>query len=340
MKSIAVFNNKGGVGKTTLLCNIASYLSIKENKKVIIVDADPQSNATIYLLEFAEVVELYRKANSTDTINELFKDLRKTSNYYNKELPISHSSKFNVDLIPGDPNISLFEDFLSKDWFDGINGEPRGLRTTLVFLDLLNKLKVLNYDYVFFDVGPSLGAINRSVLLACEYFLLPMSSDIFSLKALENIDHTLRTWKKSFEEGLKKYKQSEREAFTINEGQEVNFKLKFIGYVTQQYTAKTKDGVRQAVRAYDKIIKEIPSKIEQHLITLNSYIQTKKKVKYGLGEIPTLHSLIPLSQRANSPIFELKAEDGIVGAHFAKVKDFESTLEAITKNLKNNLSIL
>jgi cellulose biosynthesis protein BcsQ len=47
MRSITVFNNKGGVGKTTLLCNLASYMSIELHNKVLIVDADPQCNATI-----------------------------------------------------------------------------------------------------------------------------------------------------------------------------------------------------------------------------------------------------------------------------------------------------
>lgn len=338
MKSIAFFNNKGGVGKTTLLCNIASFISIKDKKKVIVIDADPQSNATIYLLAFDKIVELYKKSNSAETINELFKDLRKTSNYYNKALPITTSDRFDVDLIPGDPNISLFEDFLSKDWFDGINGEPRGLRTTLVFLDLINKLEDLGYDYAFFDVGPSLGAINRSVLLACDYFLLPMSSDIFSLKALENIDVTLNSWRKNFSAGIMKYQSTEKETFQIKQGETVDFNLKFLGYITQQYTAKKKEGIRQAVRAYDKIIKEIPAKITEHLVPFNS--PQKRNIKYSLGEIPTLHSLIPLSQKANAPIFELKAEDGIVGAHFAKVKDFEEILKQITIQLKKNLSTL
>jgi cellulose biosynthesis protein BcsQ len=338
MHSIALFNNKGGVGKTTLACNIASYLSTKGKKKVIIVDADPQSNATIYLLQFEKVIDLYKKSPSPNTINELFKDLRKTSTYYNKELPIIRSDRFNVDLIPGDPNISLFEDFLSKDWFEGINGEPRGLRTTLVFLDLINKLEALEYDYVFFDVGPSLGAINRSVLLACDYFLLPMASDIFSIKALENIDITLSAWKKDFASGIRKYKNNEKEDFHIKDKMPVAVNLKFLGYITQQYTAKTKEGVRRAVKAYDRIIKEIPSKIEKHLVPFNA--PNSKKIQYSLGEIQTLHSLIPLSQKANAPIFELKAEDGIVGAHFAKVKDFDQTLTGILKNLTKNITTL
>lgn len=336
MISISVFNNKGGVGKTTLLCNIASFLKIHRNKKVIIIDADPQSNATIYLLPFDKIVELYRKPSSDKTINELFKDLRKNSTYYNKPLPIELSPRFCVDIIPGDPNISTFEDFLSKDWFEGVNGEPRGITTTLIFKDLLIKLEDLGYDYVFFDVGPSLGAINRSVLLACDYFLLPMSSDIFSLKAIENIELTVKNWQKKFNEGLEKYYENEQEKFNIR-NIEIESHLKFLGYVTQQYTAKSINGEKRAVKAYDKIIKEIPLNIEKHLIPINGITEI---VDYNLGEIQTLHSLIPLSQSANSPIFTLKADDGVVGAHFSKVKDFLATITEIVDKIEVNLKKL
>src|SRR5690606_17584594 len=119
------------------------------------------------------------------------------------------------DLIPGDPSVSLYEDFLSKDWFEGNNGEPRGIRTTLIFKNLVDQLKGQGYEFVLFDVGPSLGAINRSVLIASDFFILPMSSDIFSLKAVENIEQSLKEWKTSFEEGLVKY-EKDGEPYTLN----------------------------------------------------------------------------------------------------------------------------
>ena len=59
MKSIAFFNNKGGVGKTTLLCNLASYFSKKLNKNVLVIDADPQCNATSYVLDEDVVRKLF-----------------------------------------------------------------------------------------------------------------------------------------------------------------------------------------------------------------------------------------------------------------------------------------
>ena len=55
MKAIAMFNNKGGVGKTTVLCNLASWLSLNEHKKVLVIDADPQCNTTTYVLDDDEL---------------------------------------------------------------------------------------------------------------------------------------------------------------------------------------------------------------------------------------------------------------------------------------------
>ena len=76
---------------------------------------------------------------------------------------------------------------LANDWRDAKGGGMRGIRTTYVFADVVAKAKTLKYDFVFFDMGPSLGAINRSILLAMDFFVVPMSIDIFSSWAIKNI---------------------------------------------------------------------------------------------------------------------------------------------------------
>ncbi len=227
----------------------------------------------------------------------------------------------------------MSEDFLSNDWIAGKSGDYRGLQTTFVFRDLILKLSD-EYDYIIFDVGPSLGAINRAVLLACDYFIMPMSSDIFSLRAIDNIAESLSEWKEGLESGLAAYVKSEDEPFLIN-GEDPQCSLRFLGYVTQQYTARRIQGERRAVRAYDAIIRKVPAAIKQKLEDFYGQFNTENLL---LGEIPTLHSMIPLSQSANKPIFLLQGSDGVVGAHFAKVSEFKIVMESLANNVLRNMA--
>jgi cellulose biosynthesis protein BcsQ len=327
MKSIVVFNNKGGVGKTTLLCNIASFLKIKKNKRVLVIDADPQCNSTTYMFPYQSIDEIYTKKEPT--IQKIIKSIQRGKYEENITQIIRQSPNFEIDVILGDTQLSLSEDFLSKDWIDGKSGDFRGLQTTFLFRDLLFKISN-NYDFVFFDVGPSLGALNRSVLAACDYFIVPMSSDIFSIQALENISISLKEWEAQLSRGLQDFQEKEKETFKIN-NEAILWHLKFGGYITQQYTAKTVNGQKQPVNAYEKIIKKIPNAIEKYLNS--NQLKTPK-----LGEITNLSSLVPLSQNSNVPIFNLKAANGVVGAHFNKVKEYEDTLSQMVDNLLKNLN--
>lgn len=163
---------------------------------------------------------------------------------------------------------------------------------------------------------------------------MPMASDIFSLMAISNIALSLTKWRKGLEKGLSDYRADESEPFKVN-GDVVSWRLEFIGYVSQQYTAKTVKGQRQPVKAYEQIIKRAPKLIERELIKKFSTLPAG--TNYNLGEIPYLHSVVPLSQSANAPIFDLKARDGVVGSHFAKVDDAKKIYEKIACNLIANI---
>jgi cellulose biosynthesis protein BcsQ len=324
--SIAIFNNKGGVGKTTLLCNIAAYLAVRQKKKVLVIDADPQCNSTQNMFSEEAVENIYLK--NEFTINNVVGPLSRGKGFSEEIIP-KKGAHFGADVLTGDPKLAMAEDLLAKDWSDAISGNTRGIRTTYLFRELIQS-KCSNYQYVIFDMGPSLGAINRAVLLACDYFLTPMSTDIFSLRAIENISKSLLNWKKSIERGIEENEEGDEIGI-----EDLNWRLRYLGFVTQQYTSK-KDfrGERRPVKAYDKIMRRVPEVIQREIV---AKLQPKLRGEYELGTIPTLHSLIPLSQNCRKPIFLLKSEDGVVGAHFAKVKEYEQILIGIVDKLNKNI---
>lgn len=330
MRSIAFFNNKGGVGKTTLLCNVSAYLALERGKKVLVVDADPQCNATQLMLAEADVFDLYDNPKSF-TIHSIIHPLSIGKGYSDKLDPINVPD-YGIDLIPGDPRLALKEDLLSKDWQDATSGDIRGLRTSYLFSQLLSRCK--DYDYVFFDMGPSLGSINRAVLLACDFFVSPMSIDIFSLKAIDNISTAVLEWRRRLELGFAQVDEDLKE--DIPEGGA--FDIKFAGYVAQQYIQKTSGGEKRAVAAYETIMKRIPKAIKTNFI--DRFKIHDDGMKYEIGSIPNLYSLIPMSQTARKPVFQLKAKDGVRGAHFNKVKEAEDIFGKVSDQLIANVDKL
>lgn len=323
MKAVAFFTNKGGVGKTTLLCNLAGQLA-NRGKKILVVDADPQANATQYMFSDEEMEDVYENKTGF-TIYDFCRPIS-LGKGFSEELKFTKVPNFDVDLLFGDPRLALMEDVLAADW--GGNS-VRGLRTTFVFRQLLSRCN--NYDYVFFDMGPSLGSINRATLLACDYFLIPISIDIFSVRAVGNISQWLRQWRRVLNSKM----ESVDDLHEIDV-EDLEVRLRLVGHVNQQYTAKKKSGVRRAVKAYEKIMNDIPKAIQDGVVGTDQIDPVG--LNYELGEIPNLHSLIPMSQTARKPVFSLKASDGVVGAHFAKVDDARKLFSQIANRFEQNIN--
>jgi cellulose biosynthesis protein BcsQ len=194
-KRIAIFNHKGGVGKTTLTVNVASAMA-SLGKRVLLVDADPQCNLTAYLVEESVVDDLLAKSDgpegrtlwsSVKPIVEATGDLRQIAPY--------QLSDPNLFLLVGDIRLSDFEAELSQFWLDCFSRRVRGFRGTMAISSLVDQIcNQLNIDAVFFDSGPNIGALNRVVLLDCDYFIVPAACDVFSVRGLKTLGHTLTNW--------------------------------------------------------------------------------------------------------------------------------------------------
>lgn len=342
MIALAMFNNKGGVGKTTLTCNIASYLARKENKRVLVVDCDPQCNATQLIMGESYAADLYfsdSAVGTTTTISDILRPIEDgDSTISDNIVPIKSSdNRFGVDLIPGHPSFSIIEDRLGAAWHDLMGGDIGGIRKTNWNTFLKEKIKN-NYDFVLYDLGPSLGSINRSVLIGCDKFMTPMGTDIFSILGIRNISTWLESWVDRYQNGLQLCERN-------SAGRLGHFKIStalpitsgYVGYTMQQYITKSKGGVRRPTRAYEEIISNVPNEIEN---SLSIYLSVgMNNTNLQLGDVPHLYSLIPLAQSVSAPLFELKSGDGIVGTQGKQKEQYEEILSGICSNLTNNISL-
>ncbi|WP_448218392.1 ParA family protein [Endozoicomonas sp. 2B-B] len=337
MKSIVFFNNKGGVGKTTLACNLVSYLNISKSKRVLLVDADPQCNATQAILDddISESIYLGKNSNQS-TLYTCLSPLEDGEPAINLNIKpfLGTKNNFKTDLIPGHPKMSIIEDRLSDAWSELRARETRGYRITNWCHQLIQRFE-REYDLIVFDVGPSLGALNRSVILACDYVITPFGCDIFSLLGVKNIASWIKAWKHEYDSSIsetKSHKPKIFEKFSIID--DTDAKFRFAGYSVQQYvTRKFKNGPRP-VKSYDKIMSEIPDIVKKSMAFIASDRSNKS---YELGHIPYLYSLVPMAQAAKSPIHSLKSSDGVVGSQYAQVQSYADLMETLSNKLLRNV---
>ena len=170
----------------------------------------------------------------------------------------------------------------------------------------------MNADIILADVGPNLGAINRSALIATDYIIVPLGADLFSLQGLRNLGPSLNRWRDDWRKRRENWQPPE---FTLPAGA-----MKPIGYVVQQH------GVRlsRPVKAYDKWVNRMPEEYARNLLGDNAgpYPATPALDKaHALATVKHFRSLVPMAQEARKPIFHLTTADGAIGSHAAAAND-------------------
>lgn len=334
VKSLAFFNNKGGVGKTTLACNMAAHVAGDLNLSVLVVDLDPQCNATQLLLDESQWEKLYgnRRESTRRTVLKVLRHIRAGDSGIDTDLDVHHSRRFGVDVLPGHPSMSMVEDRLSSSWLDFQAGDPGGARRSMWSSGLVAAAR---YDLVVFDVGPSLGALNRTVLLGSDAFVTPMAADLFSLYALDNISEWVRAWTRDYHRGYQTL--TEREEFDPEDARlksEPSVSSGWIGYTVQQYVTKAMRGSSRSVNAYERYRRQIPDRAE----TLSA-ISYPNVEDHDLGVVPNMFSMVPLAQAVHAPIRDLTPADGLRGAQANQQERYVQRLEEIANRLIVNTGL-
>lgn len=285
-KVISLINLKGGVGKTTTTIQLAECLASNMFKKrVLVIDLDPQTNATIALIDEKKWLDL----NGTyKTIFHLFNDQLEHTNYFsiteaiqkrvsNLRLPYLDLLSSSIDLINIQDRI---KDIPEKSNFT--------LQPTEILRREINKIKS-NYDYILIDCPPSLGLVTQNGLEISDYYLIPTIPDKLSTwgipQIIQQIDRisqnrslsikclglvftkvevnkrvhssTMDETKLSFPRRFDKLPLHERPTVFETYIPQANKTAEALDYFTQQVTFKSKYGHGDLWRLVEKLTKEV-----------------------------------------------------------------------------------
>ncbi|AQQ14983.1 Sporulation initiation inhibitor protein Soj [Corynebacterium glaucum] len=349
MKTLSFFNNKGGVGKTTLSTNVA-YNFAKRGYRVLFVDCDPQCNATQLLLSEAQTREIYDggtdpevalRESLSKSVYGLFIPLREGEPEIDDNLPIYRSERFNIDVLAGHTSLSQIEDVMSAAWQMALSRETAAFRRVHWAGQLVTAMEDKDrYDIIMFDVGPSLGPFNRTVLLGCDAFVTPTATDLFSYHAFGNLARWFDAWVTEYSEmaegnieAWRRFSPSyEKKARNLRLPGHGGSQLNYLGYTTLEYVKKKANGQEQLVGAFERF----RDKFGDEALRIGQAL-SQQDSEYLLGHVPHMHSMPATAQDVHAPIAELTSNDGVKGAQTTQRDNYANKIKDVSVAVHDRL---
>lgn len=298
---ITFFNNKGGVGKTSLVFHI-SWMAAELGYRVLVADLDPQANLTAAYLTEPELEEIWPINGYGPTVYGAVAPLLGVS-----DIDYVRPQRFGVGhfLLPGDIALSRFEDELSVSWPDCLGRRPRPFHIMSALWRLLQRTAVdIQADVILVDVGPNLGALNRAALVSSDHVVIPLAPDLFSVQGLRNLGPSLRSWRAEWADRVDRKPDPSLDLPTG--------RMRPIGYVLLQH------GIRagQPTKAYQRWMDRVPGVYRTSVLAEPDDPPTSVDDDAEcLAQIRNYRSLMPMAQEAHKPVFALTAADGAFGGH-------------------------
>ncbi len=325
---IAFFNNKGGVGKTSMVYHLAWMFS-DTGLRVIAADLDPQSNLTAAFLDEDRLEQVMPNNGHPLTVFGALQPLiRGTGDIADPHIEVITDS---LGLILGDMSLSTFEDQLSEVWPKCMDRDERAFRVISAFWRIVQRAAVkYGADVILVDLGPNLGAINRAALIASDFVVIPLGPDLFSLQGLQNLGPALRRWREEWKERLSKKP-------AVDDLQLPLGTIRPIGYMVLRHSIR----LDRPVKAFERWIARIPSTYAKSVLEeepdSSLTIDTDPNC---IAKLKDYRSLMPLAQEARKPMFCLKPADGALGAHTYAVAEAYKEFRAVAAKIGKNAGIV
>jgi chromosome partitioning protein len=317
-KVICLFNNKGGVGKTTITFHLGWKMA-QMGKRVLIVDADPQCNltgVTLGINDYQTLFDFYDSKRNTDIFTSLEPVFFGGSSGSRWGSPTQTQNE-NLFILAG--NVRFSE--LDKQIGTAITSS-RNLPVLENFVGAISKMvrdmaKQGRFDIVLIDMSPSISATNQSILMGCDYFIIPVSPDFYCYQAMDSLSRIFPDWASEladFRNPAKEYALPSRLP-------------RMLGFISSNYRVYTTErnrsetGQKTMSLAYREWLKRIKSITSEGLVPS---LQKKNMIisentftnnvsydhPYHLAGIQDFNQLIPVSQDLSKPMYELTAKDG------------------------------
>lgn len=311
-KIISLFNNKGGVSKTTTTFHLGWALAEKGHK-VLMVDTDSQCNLTGLCLDLSgiEDIESFYTRSGIDNIKTA---LESVFDGMPKELTAAKCfeipSRDGLFLLPGHIGFSEYDVSI------GISQELTGsLKLTQNIPGAINHLiqltaKKYAIDYVLIDMSPSVTATNANILMQSNFFLVPCSPDYFCNMAINSLSRVLPDWKDTYDriKSNPVFKDAHYKFPTTTP--------KFIGTIMQRYRPKNGSPAKSFQSWIEKIDGNVAENLIPRLAEIGMVISSENfrvlpnqnEKSYNISNISDFNSLIAQSQKYNVPVFSLTSE--------------------------------
>ncbi len=307
MKTIAFFNNGGGVGKTSLVYHL-SWMYADLGLSVVAADLDPQANLTSMFLGDDRLESLWPDGDHDDTIFGAIRPLMEGTGDISD--PHVEDVTPGLGILVGDLKLASIEDELSSQWPDSLDRKVRAFRVLSAFWRIMERAaRERDAAVVLIDVGPNLGALNRAALVAAEKVVIPLAPDLYSMQGLENLGPTLRRWREEWDERKPKNPVPD---LVLPSGE-----MSPAGYVVMQNAER----LDRPVKAYGKWMGRIPNVYREAVLgEARQNSTTVDNDPHSVARLKHYRSLMPMAQEARKPMFFLKPADGAIGGHAAAVQ--------------------
>ncbi len=299
MKTLTLFNHKGGVGKTTLTIHLADAFG-DLGQRVLLVDTDPQCNLSAFYIAEESLDELLGESTDADKGQTIWSAVEPVvlGRGGTKNIPTEEISE-NVHLLLGDVLLSQYEEELPAAWTESFARKSRGYDVMCALSRVARqKAKDIGASLIMYDVGPNVGPLNRTVLLDSDFFITPVHTDLYSLRALTTVGRSVSRW-------ISDWATVRQLASPTDKRQLLDGTPKYLGYVASAYQSY---GGRKA-KPHEYWERMIPSRVKIRIIDELKKISADLvpvSAPYKLGDVPNIHSLAASSQETGLPVGKLR----------------------------------